>query len=58
MIEFIRILSLVAIPSFIIFVLGYGHIKKVNVYETFIEGAKGRFNYCWYEFSPIWWPCL
>ena len=40
MIEFIRILSLVAIPSFIIFVLGYGQIKKVNVYETFIEGAR------------------
>ncbi|NLN41043.1 MAG: spore maturation protein [Clostridiales bacterium] len=40
MIEFIRILSIVAIPGFIIFVLGYGHIKKVNVYETFIEGAR------------------
>ena len=28
MIEFIKVLSLVAIPSFIIFVLGYGHIKE------------------------------
>lgn len=40
MIEFIRILSIIAIPGFIIFVFGYGYIKKINVYETFIEGAK------------------
>ncbi|MGI5850786.1 MAG: spore maturation protein [Caldicoprobacterales bacterium] len=40
MIEFIRIMSVFAIPGFIVFVLGYGHIKKVNVYDTFIEGAK------------------
>lgn len=40
MIEFIKIVSVIAIPGFILFVLGYGHIKKVNVYDTFIEGAK------------------
>lgn len=40
MIEFIKIVSVIAIPGFIVFVLGYGHIKKVNVYDTFIEGAK------------------
>ncbi|HHZ13503.1 MAG TPA: spore maturation protein [Clostridiales bacterium] len=38
--EFIKIVSVIAIPGFILFVLGYGHIKKVNVYDTFIEGAK------------------
>lgn len=40
MVELIRILSLIAIPGFIVFVLGYGYIKKVHVYDTFIEGAK------------------
>ncbi|HZJ57361.1 MAG TPA: spore maturation protein [Clostridia bacterium] len=40
MIEFIRILSVIAIPGFIVLVLGYGHIKRINVYDTFIEGAK------------------
>jgi len=40
MIEIIKILSIVAIPGFIVFVLGYGYIKKINVYDTFIEGAK------------------
>ncbi|HZJ83374.1 MAG TPA: nucleoside recognition domain-containing protein [Clostridia bacterium] len=40
MIEVVRAISVIAIPAFIFFVLGYGHIKKINVYETFIEGAK------------------
>lgn len=40
MIEIIRVMSIFAIPSFMIFVLGYGYIKGVNVYDTFIEGAK------------------
>ena len=40
MVEFIRILSITIMPGFIIFVLAYGHLKGVNVYETFIEGAK------------------
>ena len=28
MIEFIKIVSVIAIPGFILFVLGYGHIKR------------------------------
>ncbi len=40
MIEVIRVLSIVAIPAFMVFVLIYGHIRGVNVYDTFIEGAK------------------
>lgn len=40
MIELIRILSIVAIPGFIVFLLSYGHIKKIHVYDTFIEGAR------------------
>lgn len=39
-IEVIRVLSIVAIPAFMVFVLIYGHIRGVNVYDTFIEGAK------------------
>lgn len=40
MIEIVGVLSVMAIPAFMFFVLGYGHIKKINVYETFVEGAK------------------
>jgi len=36
----IRTISLLAIPVFIFFILGYGYVKKVPVYETFVEGAK------------------
>ncbi|NLJ40074.1 MAG: spore maturation protein [Clostridiales bacterium] len=38
--EAIRIISIVAIPALIVLVLGYGHIKGVKVYDTFVEGAK------------------
>ncbi len=36
--------SIIAIPLLIVVFLGYGLIKKVNVYEQFIEGAKEGFN--------------
>ncbi|HKB85920.1 MAG TPA: nucleoside recognition domain-containing protein [Ignavibacteriaceae bacterium] len=42
--RFIEILSIVAIPALIIFFIGYGAIKKVRVYEQFVEGAKEGFN--------------
>lgn len=32
--------SKIVIPSFIVFVIFYGFIKKVNIYDTFLEGAK------------------
>ncbi len=40
MIEIMKIISTYAIPVFIFVVLGYGYIKGVNVYDSFIEGAK------------------
>lgn len=40
MIELTRLISIFAIPVFIIFILGYGYLKGVPVYEMFVEGAK------------------
>lgn len=37
-------LSILAIPVIIFIFLGYGYLKKVPVYETFVEGAKEGFN--------------
>lgn len=33
-------LSFVVIPIFILFVVYYGYYKKVNVYDSFLDGAK------------------
>lgn len=41
---FIQIVSTVAIPFLIMIFVGYGALKKVKVYETFVEGAKEGFN--------------
>ncbi len=40
----IQIFSTIAIPFLIIVFIGYGAIKKVKVYEEFVEGAKEGFN--------------
>ncbi len=40
----IETLSVLAIPLLILVFIGYGAIKKVRVYETFVEGAKEGFN--------------
>ena len=40
----INVISALAIPIFIIVFLGWGIIKKVKVYEVFVEGAKDGFN--------------
>ncbi|MFO7295809.1 MAG: nucleoside recognition domain-containing protein [Clostridia bacterium] len=36
----INIISSFAIPAFIFIVLIYGHLNGVNVYDSFVEGAK------------------
>lgn len=36
--------SIVAIPALVLFILIYGAIKKVKIYEAFVEGAKEGFN--------------
>ncbi len=42
--NFIGIISKLAIPLLIVIFIGYGAIKKVKVYESFVEGAKDGFN--------------
>ncbi len=40
----IQIFSVVAIPAVIFLFVGYAAIKKVKIYESFVEGAKEGFN--------------
>jgi spore maturation protein SpmA len=40
----IGVVSKLAIPLLIVVFIGYGAIKKVKVYESFVEGAKEGFN--------------
>lgn len=42
--DLIQIVSTLAIPFFIFVFIGYGALKKVKVYEQFVEGAKEGFN--------------
>ncbi len=37
-------LSVIAIPAIVLFIVLYGAIKKVKIYEVFVEGAKEGFN--------------
>src|SRR5574341_1274617 len=40
----IGVLSVFAIPALVLFILAYGAVKKVKIYEAFVEGAKEGFN--------------
>jgi len=40
----INIISVFAIPLMFLIFLGWGLVKKVKVYEVFVEGAKDGFN--------------
>jgi spore maturation protein B len=40
----VTVVSVFAIPGFVLFVVVYGALKKVKVYEAFVEGAKEGFN--------------
>lgn len=42
--DIIQLISTLAIPLLIFLFVGYGALKKVKVYETFVEGAKEGFN--------------
>ena len=44
MIDVISTLSVLAIPALILFIVVYGALKKVKIYEAFVEGAKEGFN--------------
>lgn len=41
---FVSVLSVAAIPATMLVFLGWGVVKKVKVYEVFVEGAKDGFN--------------
>ena len=38
------IISVLAIPTLVLFIIVYGAVKKVRIYEAFVEGAKEGFN--------------
>ncbi|MFC2083427.1 nucleoside recognition domain-containing protein [Bacteroidota bacterium] len=40
----ITVVSILAIPTLIFLFIGYGAIKKVKIYEVFVEGAKEGFD--------------
>lgn len=40
----IQVVSVLAIPFVIFFFITYGFIKKIKIYESFIDGAKEGFN--------------
>lgn len=42
--DLINIVSIIAIPFLLLVFLGWGIVKKVKVYEVFVEGAKDGFN--------------
>jgi spore maturation protein B len=42
--EVMTFVSDLAIPLVIFLIVGYGFLKKVNVYGSFVEGAKGGFD--------------
>ena len=44
LINVMSIISILAIPALVIFIVVYGAIKKVRIYEVFVEGAKEGFN--------------
>lgn len=43
-IAIIEVVSVFAIPTLILGIVVYGAVKKVKIYETFVEGAKEGFN--------------
>ena len=40
----IKIISSLILPGLVLFVLMYGIVKKENVYDLFVEGAKESFD--------------
>jgi spore maturation protein SpmA len=42
--KIVEMISIIAIPSLIVIFVGYGALKKIKVYEQFVEGAKEGFN--------------
>ncbi|MBI5020351.1 MAG: spore maturation protein [Ignavibacteriales bacterium] len=43
-VDIVAMISVLAIPALILFIIIYGAVKKVKIYEAFVEGAKEGFN--------------
>lgn len=48
-----KIISIIIIPLFILFVVLYGFTKKVSVYDSFLEGVKDGLKICYNIFPSI-----
>ncbi len=44
LVDVMGVISVVAIPGLILGIIVYGAVKKVKIYETFVEGAKEGFQ--------------
>ena len=44
LLNIMSVISMVAIPGLVFFIVVYGAIKKVKIYEAFVEGAKEGFQ--------------
>jgi spore maturation protein B len=44
LVDLMGLISVMAIPALILLIVGYGVVKKVKIYEAFVEGAKEGFN--------------
>jgi spore maturation protein B len=44
LVDVMGVISVVAIPGLILAIVVYGAVKKVKIYEKFVEGAKEGFN--------------
>jgi len=40
----VNVVSVCAIPALVLFIVVYGAVRKVKIYEAFVEGAKEGFN--------------
>ena len=44
LVNIMGVISVVAIPALVLFIIIFGAVKKVKIYEAFVEGAKEGFN--------------
>lgn len=44
LINIVNVISIIAIPILILFIVIYGAVKRVKIYEIFVEGAKEGFT--------------
>ena len=52
--RFLMVLSDFIIPVTVLFIVVFGSLKRVNLYETFLEGAKEGLHTV-VNILPTWW---